>query len=226
MMSTEYLIFNLVVISGPFSLSFDRKVHFIGKWTNAFKAILPTTVIFVVWDALVTGRHWWFNHQYTLNFRLANLPLGEWLFFLTIPYASLFVWEVLAAYFKNRQLRRMQIVRSILYSGIPLGIILFVIGKEYTGMVSISIGLIAILDWLFKTELFIQLRTYQYLGISTALMLIFNGYLTWRPVIIYGEAYQLRIRIFTTPIEDFFYGYTLILLCTILFEKFKGIQHG
>ena len=57
-------------------------------------------------------------------------------------------------------------------------------------------------------------------------MLIFNGYLTWRPVVLYSEAYQLNIRIFTIPIEDFGYGYALILLCTILYEYFNRRQHG
>jgi lycopene cyclase domain-containing protein len=57
-------------------------------------------------------------------------------------------------------------------------------------------------------------------------MLVFNGYLTWRPVVLYGEAYQLGLRIYTIPIEDFGYGYALILLCRILYEFLKRRQHG
>jgi hypothetical protein len=37
-MNAEYLIFNFIVISGPLSLSFDRKVHFVDKWFNVFKS--------------------------------------------------------------------------------------------------------------------------------------------------------------------------------------------
>lgn len=220
-MNSEYLIFNLTVISGPLSLSFDRKVHFVDKWKNVFKAILISLVVFVAWDAIVTGRHWWFSDRYTLGIKILRLPIEEWLFFITIPYASLFIWEVFSAYFKNREFKGLQIVRSILYFGIPLGMILFFLGKEYTGMVLIALGSVALLDWKLKTKMFIQLRTIQYMAISTLAMLIFNGYLTWRPVVLYGEAYQLGIRIFTIPIEDFFYGYALILLCTILYERFK-----
>jgi len=225
-MKAEYLIFNLIVILGPLLLSFDRKVHFVDKWNNVFKAILMSLAVFVVWDFIVTGRHWWFNDQFTLGFKILKLPVEEWLFFITTPYASLFIWEVFAAYFKNRKLKELQIIRSILYIGFLAGIVLFYLGKEYTGLVLIALGLVALLDWKLKTKMFIQLRTIQYMAISTLAMLIFNGYLTWRPVVLYGEAYQLEIRIFTIPIEDFFYGYALILLCTILYEYFKRRQHG
>ena len=223
-MNTEYLIFNLIVISGPLSLSFDRKVHFVDKWNNVFKAILISLVVFVAWDAIVTGRHWWFNERYILGIKFLKLPIEEWLFFITIPYASLFIWEVFAAYFKNREIKKLQIVRSILYFGIPIGIGLFILGKEYTGLVLIALGLVAFLDWKLKTNMFIQLRTIQYMAISTLAMLIFNGYLTWRPVVLYSEAYKSGIRILTIPIEDFGFGYALILLCTILYEKFKSIS--
>jgi len=223
-MNTEYLIFNLIVISGPLSLSFDRRVHFVDKWKNVFKAILISLVVFVAWDAIVTGRHWWFNDQFTLGINIFRLPIEEWLFFITIPYASLFIWEVFAAYFKNRVYPKMQIVRSILIFGIPVGIILFLMGEEYTGLVLIALAMVALLDWKLKTNIFIQLRTVQYLAISALAMLIFNGYLTWRPVVMYSEAYQLNARIFTIPIEDFGFGYALILLCTILYEKFKSVS--
>ena len=225
-MNSEYLIFNIIVISGPLSLSFDRRVHFVNKWKNVFNAILISLAIFVIWDSIVTGRHWWFNDQYTLGFKILKLPIEEWLFFITIPYASLFIWEVFAAYFKNREFRTLQIVRSVLFFGTPVGMLLFFLGKEYTGLVLFALGLVALLDWKLKTKMFIQLRTIQYMAISTLAMLIFNGYLTWRPVVLYGEAYQLGIRIFTIPIEDFGFGYALILLCTILYEYFKRRQHG
>ncbi len=220
-MNTEYLLFNLIVISGPLSLSFDRKVHFVDKWNNVFKAILISLVVFVAWDATVTGRHWWFNDQFTLGINIIKLPIEEWLFFITIPYASLFIWEVFAAYFKNREMTRLHVIPKILYVGIPVGIGLFWAGKEYTGLVLIALGLVALLDWKLKTKLFTQLRTIQYLAISALAMLIFNGYLTWRPVVLYNEAYQLGIRIITIPIEDFGFGYALILLTTILYENFR-----
>jgi lycopene cyclase domain-containing protein len=52
-------------------------------------------------------------------------------------------------------------------------------------------------------------------------MLLANGYLTWRPIVIYGEAFNLGIRLWTIPVEDFFYGFSLIGLTVILWEYFN-----
>jgi hypothetical protein len=38
-------------------------------------------------------------------------------------------------------------------------------------------------------------------------------------VVLYDAAYQLDLRIFTIPVEDFFYGSSLILGCTTVYEK-------
>ena len=62
-------------------------------------------------------------------------------------------------------------------------------------------------------------------AIVTGLILVFNGYLTARPIVLYGEAYQSGYRILTIPIEDFGYGFTLMLFNTLLYEKLKAVWH-
>ncbi|MFZ5519167.1 MAG: lycopene cyclase domain-containing protein [Candidatus Zhuqueibacterota bacterium] len=225
-MNAEYLIFTLAVIIGPLALSFDKRVHFVGKWPGVARAILPTLIIFGAWDSLVAGRHWWFNPDFTLKPRIAGLPIEEWLFFIVIPYACLFVWEVFAAYFKNRELRRLNGLRFLLMAGIPLGIFIYSTGKEYTGLVIVALGFVGVLDDLLKTKLFGQLRVYQLIAISMGFMLIFNGYLTWRPVIQYNESFISGARILTIPIEDFGFGLAMILMSTMLYEKFKRGRRG
>ena len=225
-MKYEYILFNLLVITGPLALSFDRRVRFVTHWRKALLTVLIAMVPFVSWDALVTGRHWWFNDAYTLDVRLGGLPPGEWLFFVTVPFACLFTWEVLKGYFANPPLPRLARVGRLLHLLIPAGVILFVLGKEYTGLALLALGLVAVLDRLLHTNIFRQKLTYPFLAISTAFMLIFNGYLTARPVVLYGESYQLGLRIFTIPVEDFVYGYALLLLCLVVFERLKGGRHG
>ena len=145
---------------------------------------------------------------------------------MTVPFACLFTWEVLKGYFANPTLPRLARVGRLLHLLIPAGVILFVLGKEYTGLALLALGLVAVLDRLLHTNIFRQKLTYPFLAISTAFMLIFNGYLTARPVVLYGESYQLGLRIFTIPVEDFVYGYALLLLCLVVFERLKGGRHG
>ena len=179
-------------------------------------------VPYIIWDVIVTGSHWWFNEKYTLNFRLAGLPLGEWLFFITIPFSSLFIWEIMVSYLEYRVTAKLKWLRLLLLLGFPIGILIYSTGKEYTALVMIFFGLTAVVDLCLKTAIWLQPRTYLYLGIISGLMMLFNGYLTFRPVILYDSSYQLGFRLGTIPLEDFGYGYTLILLCTMLFEKLKG----
>jgi lycopene cyclase domain-containing protein len=222
----EYLLLNLLIFVGPFAMSFEKQVRFVAKWRYAFPAIFITAVPFLIWDAMVTGRHWWFNEHYTLDFRLIGLPLEECLFFLTVPFAGLFVWEVIGFYFADKNLAMMQYVRSAFYLLPLLGAFVFMGGKEYTGLTLIFLGAAAILDRLLQTNIFLRRRLLTDLASVLILILVFNSYLTWRPVVLYDEAYQLGMRIGTIPIEDFGYGISLILITTILYEKLKAVQQN
>ena len=60
-MRAEYLLFDLVVVVPPLLLSQLPAAGMAGRWRDALRAILVMAVPFVVWDALVAGRHWRFN---------------------------------------------------------------------------------------------------------------------------------------------------------------------
>jgi len=48
-----------------------------------------------------------------------------------------------------------------------------------------------------------------------------NGYLTSRPVFLYGERFVSGLRIGTIPIEDFIFAFAFISLVIILWECYK-----
>ncbi len=219
-MKLEYLILNLLIFSGPLVMSFEPQIHFRNRWRYAFPAIIIAAIPYLIWDALVVGSHWWFNERYTLDWRLAGLPIEEWLFFIAVPFAGLFVWEVVKFYFPDREIAVMNRIRYFIYPLQLLGLLVFAKGNEYTGLVLIVIGSTAMLDRILKTNLLLRQQSLIFLAIALLLILIFNSYLTWRPVVLYGEAYQLGFRIGTIPMEDFGYGLSLILLATIFYEKF------
>ena len=79
-MPGEYLIFNLLVLAGPLGLSFWHRTKFVHLWPLAFLAVALPGVPYLVWDALVTGRHWEFNEAFSLPVRWrghARLPHGR-----------------------------------------------------------------------------------------------------------------------------------------------------
>lgn len=220
-MNAEYLIFNIVVAAGPIACSFEKRVYFFARWRAALVATIITAIPFIIWDAIVTGSHWWFNERFITGVYIAGLPIGEWLFFLTVPFACLFVWEVLNL--DAERLDKEVALNTSLWmaAGILVGTACLVFGKFYTMLVAYSLVVVPVIDKILKTGILKRFLTYIFLLISTVLMLIFNGYLTARPVVLYDASYQLDWRIFTIPIEDFGYGYALLLLTLILYEYLK-----
>jgi lycopene cyclase domain-containing protein len=101
----------------------------------------------------------------------------------------------------------MRWLRLLLYFALPAGVYCFSIGKQYTGLTLSFIFIANLVDQFLKTDLLFDKRFYFYLLLIVIFTLIFNGYLTWRPVVTYGVDYQLDFRIITIPVEDFSTGY-------------------
>ncbi len=97
--------------------------------------------------------------------------------------------------------------------------------KEYTLIAFISVVAAILADVVLKTRLILNRKFWVFWCVMFVLIFAVNGYLTWRPVVIYGEEYFMNIRLFTIPIEDFLYGFSLITMNIVLWEfitrKFK-----
>lgn len=90
--------------------------------------------------------------------------------------------------------------------------------KEYTLLVIISSIVVIILDFALKTKILAGKIFYIFWSIALVLMLIVNGYLTYRPIVIYNDGMNLGVRLFSIPVEDFLFGFSLILLNLIIWE--------
>ena len=92
--------------------------------------------------------------------------------------------------------------------------------KEYTLMAIASVILALGADILLRTKLILNKKFWIFWGCMFVLTFLINGYLTWRPVVLYGEQFYLGIRLFTIPIEDFLFGFSLISLNIIIWEYY------
>ena len=225
-MKFEYLLFNLIVIVGPVAVQFNRHIKYVSHWRTKLLTNGIVMIPYIIWDVLVTGSHWRFNEAYTLDFRLLGLPIEEWLFFLTVPFGCLLVWETLPHTDQwLTHLKSLRHIRTVLSLALPTGVWIGSTGKQYTGLVILCFGLVAVADILLKTDLLLQRKTYLYLAIVAGLILVFNGYLTARPIVLYGETSQSGYRILTIPVEDFGYGFTLMLFNAMVYQKLKAARH-
>jgi lycopene cyclase domain-containing protein len=219
-----YLLLNIGTLLFPLLLSFDRKVAFFRRWKALFPAIAITGAVFIAWDVWFTHMGvWGFAPEYLVGINLLNLPIEEWMFFFTVPYGCVFIYECLKAYVSTDWMNKL--AQPI---GWGLVAILLVVGaisldKWYTSVT--FFGLAA-----YLTYLLIQVRP-TWLGrfwiaylISLIPFFAVNGVLTALPVVWYNNAENLAIRLGSIPIEDSMYGLLLVLMNVSLMEWFLQNQ--
>ena len=222
-MST-YLLINILTISFPLLRSFESKIRFAKEWKSLSIAIILTGSFFIVWDVFFTKIGvWGFNPLHLQGITIFELPLEEWLFFLTVPYACLFIYEVMNFFVKKDMLGKY--AKTIAWT---LGAFLFLIGiyhnqKWYTSVTFILTSiLLGYSGW----------KQPKYLGrffiaffVCLIPFLIVNGVLTGsmivEEVVWYNNNENLGLRIGTIPVEDTIYALLLLLMNTMIYEQFK-----
>lgn len=222
-MNYIYLLINIGVILFPLALSFDKKVHFYTKWKFILPAILITGSIFLIWDLLFVKLDVWsFNPDYLVGIYLWGLPLEEILFFLTVPYACVFIYECLNVYFPQNHLQKYSLAVSNLFLGLCVAMLFFGYQKWYTlinfGFLLIVLFIVEYVNVRFR----FMYRFYRAYLVSLIPFYIVNGFLTAIPVVIYNNNENLGFRVGTIPFEDHFYLMSLLLMNVYLYEYFKG----
>ncbi|MGB2958976.1 MAG: lycopene cyclase domain-containing protein [Bacteroidota bacterium] len=93
--------------------------------------------------------------------------------------------------------------------------------KEYTVLSILSVAATVVLDRVLRTGILRKVSFWVFMSVMFGFMLIANGYLTWRPIVLYGKDHHLGIHLFTIPVEDFLYGFSFIGMSVILWEFFR-----
>ncbi|MGS2761089.1 lycopene cyclase domain-containing protein [Sinomicrobium sp. M5D2P9] len=226
-----YLAVNFFTIIICFIYAFHRKVRFDKYFIPFLKASLLVAVPFILWDIWFAANGvWWFNERYLTGFRLLNLPVEEWLFFICIPFSCVFTYYCLDL-FLNLGKDRSKVPYGI-YMAIFLcfGIAVIHYDKLYTFVTFFTTGLsLVFLKFVVKFDSITKIT-----AVYAALLLPFlvvNGILTGtgleEAVVNYNPEDFMKIRILTIPVEDAVYGYELVLWNIFFFRKFsKNIENN
>ncbi len=218
-----YLYLHLFTFVPIFLMSFDKKVAFFKRWYALFPALLVVAVIFWVWDVFKTNAQvWGFNPKY-YHFLIGNLPLEEWFFFLTFPFAVAFVYECLNAYFPKDILKNYD---KILTFGI--GFALIAVGlwnwdKSYTATTWIPAGIFAFWHYYSFQNTYRTLFFRSFLvGLIPFYLVnsILTGSFTQEPLVFYNPDEYFGVRIGTIPIDDFAYNFLLEFMVMTVYQFF------
>jgi lycopene cyclase domain-containing protein len=217
-----YLLINILTVFFPLVLSFDKKVRFYKSWKYIWPGMAITGLFFLFWDVLFTRQGVWsFNSNYILGFAFLGLPFEEMLFFLTVPFACIFIYACLNHYIKWQiGLRATNVITLLVILLCVLGLI-FYHTRMYTAVnFGVLLALMLVLRYLLKVK---WLNRF-YLGYMVALLpfYIVNGILTSVPVVLYNNSQNMGIRLGTIPVEDHFYLMALLLMNIGFFEYFKA----
>ncbi|HMA92710.1 MAG TPA: lycopene cyclase domain-containing protein [Polyangiaceae bacterium] len=220
-----YLALDLAALSGPLVLSFDRRVAFYRNYRSIFSAILCMMLVFVPTDmAFVAARIWGFDPRYVSGITLGNLPIEEWLFFPTVSYACLFIYECLRHYVPVNPIESWH--RPVLV-GIATGGLLMALSHPTRLYTSLKVGAasLAVLAVLYLLRPDYLARFFLTYLISWVPFLIMNGVLTGAfidgQVVWYAPEHILGVRIGTIPIEDAYYSLMMLLTSTVVYEALR-----
>lgn len=227
-MQFTYLLINFFTVIICFIFSFHPKI----KFNRFFKAFLLSSVFvalfFVGWDMIFTAKNvWWFSHQYTIGFSVYNLPIEEILFFICIPFSCVFTYFCLDKFFDFNWVKKFENF-ALIFMVISLFAFAIYFNQQlytFTAFLTCGFSILALkyilkADWLGKALVI-------YILLSPGFLVV-NGLLTGTglpsPVVNYNAEEFMGFRILTIPVEDFFYGFELILWNIFFFLKFKKYE--
>jgi lycopene cyclase domain-containing protein len=212
----------LLAFAGPFALSFDRKVAFWRQWLPLAAGIILNGILFIAWDGWFarTGV-WGFNPDHVWHFRLNDLPLEEWAFFIVVPYASVFIYACLKAYLPKPPLQQYRQHITLFFLLLTFTLALLNTQKAYTFYNCLTASLLLCIHYVFLRRPWMGYFWLAYL-IHLLPFFLVNGVLTGavtaEPVVWYNNAENLGVRIVTIPLEDTVYALTCLLLPITVME--------
>lgn len=223
MTNLTYLIVNVGSLIIPLIFSFHPKLNFYKKWKATLLSIFIVGFVFIVWDMFYTDLGvWGFNPDYLCGLYIFNLPIEEILFFICIPYACLYTYHCLKLFKPVKKLEQTKWISYILCT------VFFIVGcvfipNLYTSVTFISLSIVLLIIQIKYNPIWLP-RLYSALLLLIIPFILVNGILTGtgleNPIVWYNENEITGFRILTIPVEDFFYGFLLILLNVLLLEFF------
>jgi lycopene cyclase domain-containing protein len=211
-----------MTISVPLLRSFEPKIRFAQKWNALFPAIALTAGLFILWDHWFTEMGvWGFNPTYITGFYIFSLPIEEWMFFITVPFACVFIYEVLNKFIKRDLFKSISRPLTLaLIAGFAM-IAVFNHDKWYTATNFLFAAIVLGVHLLYFGNRKLG-RFYLAYLVHLIPFFVVNGILTgsWieEPIVWYNNAENLAIRIGTIPIEDMVYSMSLLLMNISIYE--------
>lgn len=220
-----YLLINVLTIAYPLAQSYEKRIRLLQHWKAIFTSIAITGAVFLAWDELFTQLEFWgFNGRYLTGIYIGALPIEEWGFFLTVPFACIFVYEVLNFFIKKDIFANSHQAITLFFLMVTTFLGYYFHDRMYTST-SFFFAAILLLGQLMVFRFSWMGRFYMAYFVCLIPFLIMNGWLTGsftdEPIVWYNNLENMGLRIFTIPAEDTIYLLGMLLLTFMVYEKVK-----
>ena len=207
---SRYLIINLLALSFPLLFCWLPKVRYYRQIPRLLGSFILAGGAYLIWDVIAT-RHgdWGFNPLYVGQLHILGLPLEEILFFLFIPFSSIFIYENLVCRYTDRNVSFPKRLNVILVAACLLMVFLF-FHQNYTRTAFIFLGFFFFITLFVDHHLLQSLHFWLFMSITYIPFFIVNYFLTAPPVVWYNPEAIWGIRVATIPLEDFFYSFSML----------------
>lgn len=236
-MDSHFLYLSIVVgcISIPLVCSFHPWLKFYKNWKALFVGVGGMMLIFIPWDIYFTHLGiWGFNDKYLMGFNVFHLPVEEIMFFFFIPYACVFTYHCFQFFLRKISISRQWNMISILFVIFSLVNLIFFYDRMYS-LVTYLFCSVYVSFHLNKKSEFLPIFNISFLvllipfvisnGLLTGIEfwkypILSNGDLSVRDYIVwYQNVENSGWRLFSIPVEDFSYGYVMLMMVTAIYEK-------
>ncbi len=187
--------------------------------------MLFTGIIFTIWDMRFAELGiWTFHPEYLSGITFRNLPVEEWLFFIVMPFFSVYFYEFLRG-------RKIRIQNPNVFVAISLVLLVFFGGMTYFFRKELyPFFTFFLLTVYFGYTVFRNNFKKNYPNFYTSFLialvpfLIFRGILIALPVISFDMQHTMNIQIINIPVEDIGYFFLLHLMNISIYEYLKEKQ--
>lgn len=221
-----YLLLDLLTVSYPLLRSFELRVRFFRYWPGVFLGIAVMSILFIPWDVWFTSKEvWGFNDRFISGIRIANLPIEEWLFFIVVPFACSFIYEVLNYFLPNPPLKNIQdrITAFLILFSFVISVLF--VDRLYTFTTFSLLCLFLIWHLLINRSDYLGQFYLAFIIIQVPFLLVngaLTGLFTDEPIVWYNNAENLNLRLLTIPVDDIGYNMLMILIVITVLEQYKS----
>jgi len=220
-----YLLIDLFTLSFPLARSFEPKIRFVRFWPGILLGVAIMSILFIPWDIWFTQKAvWGFNPDYITGFRIAGLPVEEWLFFFCVPFACVFIYEVLRYFFPVSPVAPLERFATMGLIFVSFVVSVVFVENIYTFITFSLLCLILTYLFLNKKITFMGHFYFAYIVILVPFLLAngaLTGLFTEAPIVWYNNAENLGIRVLSIPLDDFAYNMLMLLLVITTHEWYK-----